>query len=357
MTHSHTLRASFAVLLLLVGGTGAGAEPLIEAVGNSQLIDRPIIPATSPERSMWGVVTGQVVDPDGKLVAGARVTRLGQGGGEATTDEFGEFRLELTHDATGPISVVIEKHSGTEVLHSIEQVYLTRDGDHADLPGVELRSSCEPQWTEGLITGPSGTDSAIYAFAVYDDLSGSGPALYAGGIFSTIGGVLANNVAKWDGALWTALGSGVDGGIYALAVVDDGSSSGPALYVGGGFSIAGGVNANNIAKWDGSTWSPLGGGLGSDFDFVLALTALREGSGTGSVLCAGGYFRSTFVIAGEIVTLVNVAKWDGLSWSPLGSGLGDSFSGVWALTEFDDASGSGSALYAGEISIQLVACL
>jgi hypothetical protein len=34
---------------------------------------------------------------------------------------------------------------------------------------------------------------------VFDDGSGGGPALYAGGVFTTAGGMPANNIAKWQG--------------------------------------------------------------------------------------------------------------------------------------------------------------
>ena len=50
-------------------------------------------------------------------------------------------------------------------------------------------------------------------------------------------------------------------GVNAIAFVDDGS--GPALYAGGVFVTAGGTAANQIAKWDGALWSPLAGGLTS----------------------------------------------------------------------------------------------
>ena len=85
----------------------------------------------------------------------------------------------------------------------------------------------------------------------------SGTNLYAGGYFTTAGGVAANNIAKWDGSAWSALGSGMNGqpDVYALAV------SGTNLYAGGCFTTAGGVPANNIAKWDGSAWSALGSGM------------------------------------------------------------------------------------------------
>ena len=55
---------------------------------------------------------------------------------------------------------------------------------------------------------------------------------------------------------WSALGNGVLGGdyyprVYASAAFDDGSGSGPSLYVGGDFATAGNVDASNIARWDG----------------------------------------------------------------------------------------------------------
>ena len=42
--------------------------------------------------------------------------------------------------------------------------------------------------------------------------------------------------------------------VYALAV------SGMDVYAGGDFTTAGGVSASRIAKWDGTSWSALGHG-------------------------------------------------------------------------------------------------
>jgi len=69
--------------------------------------------------------------------------------------------------------------------------------------------------------------------------------------------VPANNIARWDGSSWSALGSGIGdpnsyNQISALAVSDTGE-----LFAGGSFSKAGGVNVNNLAKWDGHNWSAL----------------------------------------------------------------------------------------------------
>src|SRR5213082_2087979 len=78
--------------------------------------------------------------------------------------------------------------------------------------------------------------------------------LYIGGSFRVVGDVFANNIAKWNGTNWSALGSGMDsdvgsGNSYVLAVAVSGSN----LYAGGQFTTAGGNAATNIAKWDGSS--------------------------------------------------------------------------------------------------------
>jgi hypothetical protein len=200
------------------------------------------------------------------------------------------------------------------------------------------------------LSGPSGAgvNDEVHALAVFDD--GSGPALYAGGQFGSAGGVIANRVARWNGNEWSSLrgtsGVGVDGfDIRAFAVFDDGS--GPALYLGGEFSSAGGASVQNIARWDGSAWSALSGpsGTGVDGGYAPRVDALAVfDDGTGPALYAAGGFET----AGG-VTVNHVARWDGISWSalsgPSDTGIGDSYASVFALTVFDD--GSGPALYAG----------
>jgi hypothetical protein len=86
---------------------------------------------------------------------------------------------------------------------------------------------------------------------VFDD--GSGPALYVGGSFTEAGGVPANNIARWDGKQWSALGVGTNGAVRALAVWDrDGEGpEAPGLYIGGEFTMAGGIPSPYIAKWQG----------------------------------------------------------------------------------------------------------
>ena len=162
----------------------------------------------------------------------------------------------------------------------------------------------------------NGMNHDVYALA----LDGSGN-LYAGGYFTGAGGIPANRIARWDGSAWSALDSGMDGGVLALVV--DGSGN---LYAGGSFTTAGGSPANYIARWDGTAWSALGSGMNN----VVNALAL-DGSGN---LYAGGSFTTA---GGNPAN--RIARWDGTVWSALGSGMN---SGVNALV----LDGSGN-LYAG----------
>lgn len=125
--------------------------------------------------------------------------------------------------------------------------------------------------------------------------------LYAGGAFTTAGGLPAKNIAKWNGTIWSSLGIGTDSTVFALAV------SGTNVYAGGAFSNAGGISANKIAKWDGSNWSSLGSGVNRDVHCMYTY---------GSDLYIGG----NFTIAGGNNAL-RIAKWNGVSWTALGTGM------------------------------------
>ncbi|MGH2544284.1 MAG: hypothetical protein ACRDIB_15935, partial [Ardenticatenaceae bacterium] len=136
--------------------------------------------------------------------------------------------------------------------------------------------------------------------------------LYAGGSFTTAGGVPVNHIARWDGASWSALGSGVSGTdhtyVSALAVAADGT-----LYAGGRFTHAGATMVNYIARWDGTSWSKVGGGVSGGNDYWRGVSALAIAPD--GILYVGGHFTS----AGPILAN-NIAQWDGASWNALGGG-------------------------------------
>jgi hypothetical protein len=177
--------------------------------------------------------------------------------------------------------------------------------------------------------------------AVLDDevleLGSFDGALYVGGLFTAAGGSPADYIASWTGTSWGALGLGVDAQVHTMAVFDDGS--GNALYVGGEFDNAGGIPAARVARWDGTSWSALG--AGPDFDRVTDLLWFDDGQVGGPALYAAGEYANFFSTPppGE---QRNLARWDGTSWTELGGGLNHSSS---RLALFDDGSGSGTELY------------
>ncbi|MHC5115254.1 MAG: hypothetical protein ACYTGP_12595, partial [Planctomycetota bacterium] len=100
----------------------------------------------------------------------------------------------------------------------------------------------------GLDANLTGSEDSIWALEVFED------ELWVGGNFTDIGGTSADFLAKWDGETWHDVGSSLTGVLTLITdfeVFDDGT--GPALYVGGRFASIGGVFARNIAKWDGET--------------------------------------------------------------------------------------------------------
>jgi trimeric autotransporter adhesin len=183
----------------------------------------------------------------------------------------------------------------------------------------------------------SGLNGEPAELAIFDDGSGAGPGLYATGHFTYAGGVPANNIAKWDGQAWSNLGTGLSATGGSFAVWDDQSGAGPALYVSGLFSTAGGVPANTIARWDGQNWQALGSEIVQASSYVGKLAVFDDGGAAGPALYATGLFTG---IAGESTS--RIAKWNGNGWSPLGAGINHT---GYALTVHDDGSGPG--LYVG----------
>ncbi len=162
--------------------------------------------------------------------------------------------------------------------------------------------------------------STVWAMGVYDD--GSGPALYAAGAFDLPDG---SNIARWDGTGWSAVGGGVDGQVEGLQVFDDGS--GPALYAAGSFATVGGVPAAFVARWDGQAWSAVGDGPPES---ARKLVVFDEGDGERLYALSGSPFDSHLMY-----------RWNGGAWEGVGEA---SFRGFTSdVTVHDD--GRGSAIY------------
>jgi hypothetical protein len=148
-----------------------------------------------------------------------------------------------------------------------------------------------------LGTGSSnGVSGRVTALAVV------GNEVFVGGRFTSAGGVSANYVARFNTQTntWSTLGTGssngVSGGFFpyvnALAVV------GNEVYVGGRFTEAGGVSANYVARFNTqtNTWSTLGTGSSNGVnDWVNALAVV------GNEVYVGGGFTSAGGVSANYV--------------------------------------------------------
>ncbi|MCU0866112.1 MAG: hypothetical protein MUC36_20200 [Planctomycetes bacterium] len=160
---------------------------------------------------------------------------------------------------------------------------------------------CPLAWQPGPAAGgPNGVVRVVQSM--------SNGTVFAAGDFTLADATLTNRIARWDGATWQPLGSGLAAGtIEAMAELPNGN-----LVVGGSFTAIGGVTVRNLAVWNGSVWSSIGDlGQGS----TSRVNALRRLS-NGDLIAAG-----VFTVAGG-AAVDNLARWDGTTWSSMGANFG-----------------------------------
>ena len=156
---------------------------------------------------------------------------------------------------------------------------------------------------------------------VYSVVKATNGDIYVGGDFKDINGDTSLKcLAKWDGNSWSAIGGNIDGAVKAMLLAGD------DLYIGGWFKFVDGIEVNNIACWNGLSWSALDSGVVGTVS-VLAMQ--------GTDLYAGGQF---YTASG--ISVNNIAKWDGNTWSTLGSGVDES-------GYVNDIEVDGSVIYVG----------
>jgi hypothetical protein len=159
-------------------------------------------------------------------------------------------------------------------------------------------------------TSMAGFSPYIAALQVFDD--GSGEALYAAGRFSAIDGVGGTSlIARFSGTSWSAVGGGLTSlsanfGLEGATLFDDGS--GEALFVAGYAFVPPGAGTTNVAKWDGQSWTSLGGQIGTGR--LTSIAAFDDGTG------------ETLYIGGTAMPQINyIARWESGQWVPLGGGV------------------------------------
>jgi hypothetical protein len=197
-----------------------------------------------------------------------------------------------------PYSSLIWWDEAGETWRRVEGVYEHAQAIASDASGNIFLAGWTGlfRWRPGANTLESLGASDGYLRTVVID----GSRIYVGGDFTKIGTINANHIAVYDTITksWSALGTGVvrdtaqpKATINAIAI------SKGRVYAGGLFNRAGDVDASNIAKWDGTVWSPLGSGVNG---VVKALAA------SGDDLYLGGAFR----IVGKRIQSWYFAHWN-----------------------------------------------
>jgi trimeric autotransporter adhesin len=127
--------------------------------------------------------------------------------------------------------------------------------------------------------------------------------IVVGGSFTQISGIPLNNIARWDGESWHPLGGGQDQEVTALAVYRG------DLYAGGRSQYTGSGYAPALAKWDGSGWTPVKGSAPSSFccNIITSLAVYRD------ELIAAGAFPDSSSEGYRALS-----NWNGSSWGTLG---------------------------------------
>lgn len=132
---------------------------------------------------------------------------------------------------------------------------------------------------------------SLFTFVTYTITADADGNIYAGGSGNN------NSVRKWNGSEWTALGEELGKGVDVLASGSEGK-----LYAG----FAEDRESGRVAVWDGSNWQPLGEGLNGVVEHLVV-------DSEGNLFAAGSFSESEGGTA-----LQQIARWNGTAWSPLG---------------------------------------
>lgn len=150
----------------------------------------------------------------------------------------------------------------------------------------------------------TGVNGDVNAIAVY------GSDVFVAGSFDTAGGIVAWNVAKWNGTSWSAAGC-LNGTVKDLIVYKG------DLYASGQFVLCPSSAGVNFAKWNGSVWQPLSGLTGMVNTMQVVDTTLFLG---------GNFTHNSGV--------KNIIKWTpGVGFSTTGSNLNNEVTDIEVLDD------------------------
>jgi len=166
-------------------------------------------------------------------------------------------------------------------------------------------------WNE-IGTGSNGLNANNWIYTLALDDTGN---VYAAGAFTIIyNSDTTKYVAKWNGTSWTEVGTdtnSLNANEFIESVILDKAGN---IYAAGGFTDTS-TNTYYVAKWNGKTWSQLGTGSHAlNANGIIYSLATDK---SGNIYAAGRFSDSVINYTGHPY----VAQWNGSKWSELGTGV------------------------------------
>ncbi len=224
---------------------------------------------------------------------------------------------ELIGNSTYGFLADIPSSVGKEVHFHNEGYYITSNvsGVPPYLPDANLVFGFDT--TSGWTDLKEGINNGV-AESVDQLISYNGD-LIVGGLFIGAGNppVYLDNIARWDGTNWHPLDGGLNYDVREMVL----DSMNNFLYVAGGFTQADGLNTGYLAKWDGYRWSQVGSYFGGYANKDAMVMYRNELFVSGVQLGSGNELDN------------HITRWDGESWSDVGGGMNDQ---ATSLIEYDD---------------------
>jgi hypothetical protein len=249
-------------------------------------------------------VAAAVADGSGGFYVGGEFRRVGMA-----------YRRNLVHIlANGKVDLTFRPNPDGQVRSlAISDQILYVGGDFSSVEGQARNHIAAIDLTTDHVTSWDPDATAGDRRALVTALAVSGPTVYAGGYFSTIGGRTRHGVAALDAATGQATGwnpnamLGDAGGAVATLAV-----SGPTVYAGGSFTSIGGQPRNGIAALDAAT----GDATSWDPDPNLSYSAVDALAVSGPTVYAGGDFTSIGGSARNHLAALDAATGQATSWNP-----------------------------------------
>jgi hypothetical protein len=270
-------------------------------------------------RDVDGWSTGGITS----IAGNTQVWSIAEGAGDGKVYIAGDY-LNLNGTGANDYFTVYDKVAGTYsilgttapdakvwkvAINSRGHVYIA--GEFTSVDGV-ANTDGVAAWNGSAwvsITGAGTTGD------IYDMLFLENGDLLAVGTITSIGGVSVDRVAQYNGSTWSKIdavnGDVKNGVVYGVAQAPNGD-----IYVSGSFTnVAGSATYEGVAKWNGSAWSNMNGGLdtATNTKIVRDIQVTKDGT-----VYAGG---DNVAANGTSTTIGYVARWNGSVWDDMNGGV------------------------------------